>query len=244
MTEINYHRQLSLVNPESLKVPICVIGAGGIGSMTIIQLAKMGATDITVYDMDTVEEHNLPNSFFVPQLIGKNKAIAINSLVYMFTGKQIIPITEKYEGQSLAAYKIVIAAPDNMETRQAIWERVKHTDKLLYIDARMSAEFMDLYFIDPNNKSSVDLYEAHTLKIKNKDTLQETCTAKAIIYNTAGIGSLICNAVKRAVSNQPNPIRVMMDYQTLVLEPVSKKENPVTKISPTDKELVEPSETD
>jgi len=213
-------RQEGIVNHNRLQLPIVIIGAGGIGSMTIIQLMKMGVGNLTIYDMDKVEEHNLPNSFFPLQLIGENKAKAIASLSNMFTG--IVPkhIQEKYEGEDLSMYDIVIAAPDNMETRRSIWAKVKHTNKRLYVDARMSAEFMDLYFIDPNNKDDVNFYEKHTLTIMDVDTIEEACTARAIIYNTAGIGSFICNAVKRCVNGEMNPTRLMMDYRNLTLQPV------------------------
>jgi len=227
ITRSMYLRQEGIVNTSKLNLPVVIIGAGGIGSMTIIQLMKMGISNLTIYDMDTVEEHNLPNSFFPLQFTGKNKAKAIASVCHLFTG--LVPkfIEEEYKGTDLSQYQIVIAAPDNMETRRAIWNRVKHTNKKLYVDARMSAEFMDIYFIDPNDKKDVALYEKHTLNIKDEDTVEEACTERAIIYNTAGIGSFICNAVKRAVSGQENPARLMMDYKNFILQPIYTKERPV-----------------
>ncbi len=215
-----YHRQLNLIDPNRLLLPVTVIGAGGIGSMTIIQLAKMGVQNLTVYDMDLVEEHNLPNSFFPADYKGKNKALAIGGVVYMFTGTVINCIQEKYEGQMFPTESIVIVAPDNMEARQSAWSKAKHTDILLYVDARMSAEFMDIYFVRPNVKEDVKFYESHTLNVKDEDTVADPCTARAIIYNTAGIGSLICNAVKRAVNKEANPTRIMFDYRTLTMQEV------------------------
>ena len=223
MNDITFNRQEGIVDSRLLDIPITIIGAGGIGSMTIIQLIKMGATNLTVYDMDTVEGQNLPNSFFVPQLIDKNKADAIRTLGHLFSGKLIKAIPEKYTNQLFTEQEIIIAAPDNMEARQAIWKNVKHTNIKLYIDARMSAEFMDIFIIKPNDIDDVNFYEKHTLNIKDEDTVQEACTSKAIIYNTAGIGSYICNAIKRSINHQDNPARIMMDYNTLTLQAVESK---------------------
>ena len=64
-----YWRQLDIVNIDKLQVPIIVVGAGAIGSFVTLALAKMGCGNITSYDMDTVEEHNLPNQFYMKKFL-------------------------------------------------------------------------------------------------------------------------------------------------------------------------------
>ena len=59
-----YWRQTDIVDADRLaELPVTVIGAGATGSFITLALAKMGVRHITVYDDDTVEEHNLPNQF-------------------------------------------------------------------------------------------------------------------------------------------------------------------------------------
>ena len=63
MNSIYFLRQLDIADPCQFKdKPITVIGAGGIGAATVVALAKTGFENITVYDFDKVEEHNLPCS--------------------------------------------------------------------------------------------------------------------------------------------------------------------------------------
>ena len=43
-------RQMDICPPEKLQFPITVIGAGAIGSASVLTLAKMGCGNITVWD--------------------------------------------------------------------------------------------------------------------------------------------------------------------------------------------------
>jgi len=45
-------RQLDILPPEKIQFPIVVIGAGAIGSATVVTLAKMGCSSITVWDYE------------------------------------------------------------------------------------------------------------------------------------------------------------------------------------------------
>ena len=52
MESNRFWRQLDLCPPDKLKFAITVIGAGAIGSATVVTLAKMGCSNIIVYDGD------------------------------------------------------------------------------------------------------------------------------------------------------------------------------------------------
>ena len=49
---------------KKFNTPIHIIGCGATGSWVALMLAKMGISNITCWDFDKVEEHNLPNQFF------------------------------------------------------------------------------------------------------------------------------------------------------------------------------------
>lgn len=59
-----------------------VIGAGGIGSHMGLLLARMGAIDVTVYDNDRLEFHNLSRTPYPAIAVGENKAGALLSLMH------------------------------------------------------------------------------------------------------------------------------------------------------------------
>jgi threonine dehydrogenase-like Zn-dependent dehydrogenase len=54
-------RQPDILPPGKLQFPIVVIGAGAIGSVAVVTLTKTGCSNITVWEPDTLEEHNAGN---------------------------------------------------------------------------------------------------------------------------------------------------------------------------------------
>jgi len=79
--ENRFIRQMGICPPEKLQFPIVVIGAGAIGSATVITLTKMGCSNITVWDDDILNEHNVPNQMCKPSIVGWNKTQALQRLV-------------------------------------------------------------------------------------------------------------------------------------------------------------------
>ena len=70
---MDFWRQMGIVDPAALQIPISVIGVGGIGSPTVFALTKMGCRNVTIYDDDIIELHNLPNQMFGGNDLGKQK---------------------------------------------------------------------------------------------------------------------------------------------------------------------------
>lgn len=71
---LNKHREY--FDPEKIreaKVPIHIIGVGAIGSHIAIQLAKLGIEEITVWDFDTVDDHNIQIKFIHFKILENQK---------------------------------------------------------------------------------------------------------------------------------------------------------------------------
>jgi hypothetical protein len=176
-------RQLDIADPAKFRdKPITVIGAGGIGAATVVALAKTGFEHITVYDFDTVEEHNLPNQLLPlythSQTIGYAKVYALDDLTRQLTGIRLQAHHQRYTDQPLG--EIVISAVDSLDARRQIWERVSQSmDTLFYLDGRMAITSMDLYAINMLNEEVVAKYEP-TLSGKAEEL---PCTARATMFN-------------------------------------------------------------
>lgn len=207
-------RQLDIVTPEDLKSPLTVIGAGAVGSITALCLAKMGAPDITVYDFDTVEDHNYPNQYFRIRDIGRPKVEALREIVKEQSGTEIKARNERYEKQKLAG--LVITAVDSMAVRKAVWQRVRLNPAVpLLIDPRMGGEVGNVYLVKPIDPEGIKAYEA-TL-YTDEQAVQEKCTARAVIYNVAVLGGIVACLVKKAVRREPLPREVNLDLRNLAL---------------------------
>ena len=56
MTNLDIRRHMELFNPEKFTLPVHIIGAGATGSWLALSLAKLGITNITVWDFDVVAD--------------------------------------------------------------------------------------------------------------------------------------------------------------------------------------------
>ena len=214
MDETKYHRQLDILDPKLMDVPVVVIGAGATGSFTSLTLAKMGVRNITVYDFDTVEEHNLPNQFYRQYDVGKPKVEALREIIEQFEGIQITAKNEKYRGQRLSG--VVITCVDSMDARLNIWKFVKNNpDVKLYIDSRMGAEVMRVFSLNPSDKFQCDAYAENLYP--SSEALQERCTAKTIMYTVLSLASLLANQVKKFLVGDELKRELLFDLKTITL---------------------------
>lgn len=206
-----FKRQLDLVKPEELEFPILIIGAGGIGSWTALTLAKMGCSNITVVDHDTVETHNIPSQFYKTDQIGWYKVNALKDNIKEFTDIEINPIFGKYDEVKLETKpRVIICAVDSLKTRKEIWDSLQTEDHWdCFIDARMGGETLRLFVINPLHEPSVTKYEK-SLTSKAK-AHEEQCTAKAIVYNTQMAGGLVANLVKKFAKQEQTKMSFIVD---------------------------------
>ena len=210
---MDFWRQSDLVSPESLAFPVTVIGAGGVGSPVALALAKMGCREITLYDPDVVEAHNLPNQFYRLRDVGRPKVEALAELLREFASSDVRAVQERVAGQSLRG--VVISGVDSMDSRERIWrESIGYRAAVrLYIDARMGAQICRVLTVRPVDPDDVRWYEATLFPDERAN--EEPCMARAIIYTTLGLASLVANQVKRHALDEAHERDLLVDFTTL-----------------------------
>jgi molybdopterin/thiamine biosynthesis adenylyltransferase len=214
--KMDYWRQAGIVSHDDLnRMPVTVIGAGGIGSPTTIALAKMGVEDITIYDPDVIEEHNLPNQMYRLSDVGSPKVIALKDLVENYSGTSVETKQEEFSDQDVQG--LVVSGVDSMDARKQIWEEaIKWNPNVsMYIEGRMGAELARIQSVDPCDPDQVKWYES-TL-YSSADAEQAPCTERAIIYNVFMIASLIASQAKKFLNNQDIKKQIIFDLATLTL---------------------------
>lgn len=192
---VDFLRQSSIVTIDQLNsYPLIVIGAGGIGSPLVLAASKMGIFNISVFDDDTVDNHNLPNQFYRICDVGKTKVMALSEIVMDFAGITIDAHPELYVSQDLSG--IVVSAVDSMESRKAIWKKVKFNPRVaMYIEARMGGQMFRVFTLNPSNPDSIAKYEATLHDDSEAEPIR--CTERAIIYNVFMTAAFICNQIKK-----------------------------------------------
>jgi len=207
-------RQLDIVPPEKLSFPITVIGAGAIGSATAVTLAKMGCSDITVWDRDYLEDLNVPNQLCKPSMVGKPKVEALAELAYELAEVEIKEVFHRYAGQALKG--VVIVTVDNMTCRQNMWKRAKLNQKIpLLIDARMGTEFARIYTIHPLKVDEVDFYEENLYS--NEEAERLPCSARSIVYCPTVIAGMIALQIKKFAIGESLSKEILVDLPSLAL---------------------------
>jgi molybdopterin/thiamine biosynthesis adenylyltransferase len=204
-----------MVTPEQLSFPVTIVGAGGIGSPTALTLAKMGCPQITIYDPDTIEQHNLPNQLYRLADVGQPKVKALQAIIHEFTDCEVNPVAERLVEADLSG--VVISAVDSMAERQSIWQgSIRYRIRVdLYVDARMGAEVSRVFSVRPTDPDDVRFYES-TL-YSDLEATEENCTARAIIYNVLNVASLVANIVKRHARGEEGHRELIFDFATMSL---------------------------
>ena len=109
--------------PETCEGRIHIIGCGSVGSTLAELLVRYGLKNITLYDFDRVEAHNIANQMFTSKDINQEKVKAVADHLVEINPElaETLRIAEKgYTNQMLSGY--VFLCVDNIELRRKIVE--------------------------------------------------------------------------------------------------------------------------
>jgi molybdopterin/thiamine biosynthesis adenylyltransferase len=140
----------------------------------------MGISDITVYDGDRVEEHNLPNQLYRLDHVGMKKTDALWDIIVDFSGVELTANAYHYSRETLRG--IVICCVDTMDTRLKSWREVRKLEPELYIDTRMGAEVGKVLVVHPSLPNSCRKYEEDLYP--SSEAFYASCTVRfGIVYS-------------------------------------------------------------
>lgn len=214
MEKLNRSRQQDLFRPDQALSPVTLIGAGGVGSAVGLLLAKMGVPELSVFDFDTVEEHNLPSQLYRHADLGRSKVTALAEIAKEFADGQVEARAERFADQPVTG--LVISAVDSMDARLSIWERLRfNPDVALYVDTRMGANLAVIHCVKPCDPDDVRRYERHLYPSSEASDIP--CTARAIAYNTFGVASMVGAIVRKWWLVGDVPKSLQMDFDTFTV---------------------------
>ena len=206
---MNHLRQLDIIDPGMLNIPIHIIGCGSVGSWTALTLAKIGATQLTLWDFDVVEEHNIPNQAFRPADIGRPKVEALGEIIEVMTGNAARPQKRRFDG--LVDQGMVVVAVDSMDGRIALWRALRDQPIDWLIDSRMGAEVARILTVKVSSLARQRDY-GRTL-YRSTDALQEPCTARSTAYCATGLASYLTAKVVKILTGRPFSTDITIDFR-------------------------------
>jgi molybdopterin-synthase adenylyltransferase len=213
--DLRFLRQQDIIPMDRLqRLHVTIIGAGAIGSITCLWLAKMGLKNIKVFDPDTVELHNWSNQVYRNNDVGKQKVDALTEIIEELTDVKLQTYSEGFLSQPLT--ELVISGVDSMKSRKIIWKAIRHDPAVqMYIDARMGLETLTIHTVNPLRRDEKIAYR-QTLYNDN-EAIEEPCTARTICYTPLLAATVVCNLVKRYIKGELMPSNITLDLKTLTL---------------------------
>lgn len=181
--------------PSLYKKPVLLLGAGGIGSWTALMLARLGM-EITIYDHDLYEVHNMTGQLVRQKDIGKAKTEASYEILREFAPDASVMVDGKYTDDSLTN-DIVICGFDNMEARKIAFSKWKahimnlpteRRTQCFFQDGRLNAELLQIFSISGEDDIAIMNYEANHL-FNDDEVAELECTFKQTSHCAAMIGS-------------------------------------------------------
>jgi molybdopterin/thiamine biosynthesis adenylyltransferase len=174
-------------------------GAGGIGSWLAIFLSRVGYT-IYLYEMDTIEEHNIGGQAYFKNQIGKTKAEAVSDIVGLMCDELRITTIGKFEEDSPVT-PITFSAFDNMAARKIMFEQwkliAKDNPEALFIDGRMTAETGIIYCVTPDR---IEAYEKELFD--DSEVADDPCSYKATSHNGAVLAAYMLQNLLNIIGNK------------------------------------------
>lgn len=159
----DFSRQLEVFDPRQFNTPVHVIGCGAGGSWTAMMLAKLGVKDLTLWDFDTVGQHNLPNQLYKETDVGLLKSAQAARNCEDFSGTLPAYNTTAVDGDTQLS-GIVFMEVDSMKARKEIFEKAckNHLDIPLVVESRANVSGGRVYAFNPSSKLECEAY-AETL---------------------------------------------------------------------------------
>mgnify|MGYP003133402985 FL=1 len=194
-----------------------ILGCGAIGSSAALQIARMGATQFCLYDMDKVEEPNVGVSQYTYNDIDKPKVDALQNHLMALGVFTVSTYFERFsEFYPQGENDIAILGFDSMSSRLQAVEAlfsIPGVKPLYIIDGRMGAEHYQQYVFD---KPTVSKYKKTWYSDENGSP--EPCNAKATSYCSNLSGSMIANTVRKLVTDQPFNRSFSFHFPTMLLD--------------------------
>jgi molybdopterin/thiamine biosynthesis adenylyltransferase len=201
--DVRYTRQSSLIPLDKLPPRVIFVGVGGLGSNAAERVARIGVSEIVLYDPQTVEEVNLGSQAFLNDAVDKPKVIAAQEKLAVVSEAKVVPVQAKYDGSYLdLPGTVMVVTPDDMDVRAQVFRdyAMYNPNVSLYIEARMAGLWGEIYAINPSDPDQIAVYDTPKILFASKEAVELDCTARGVDFNCDGIAVLIANLIRAHVT--------------------------------------------
>ncbi|QQR52428.1 ThiF family adenylyltransferase [bacterium] len=200
--EIDFSQQTGWFDPNKYVGGVTIIGAGGIGCNVAFELLTMGVKDITLYDHDDVEPHNLASQKAYRLVdLGKPKVRALARLLLEYGADTVTVYQRRFTGDDVITTPLVIGAVDSMASRQLIWDAITNSPNVqFYLDGRLNKQTAQICAVEPFDP---DWYTKTWLFPDEMAPTDATCTMRTVVFPATAMAAIMCRHISRWFLGQP-----------------------------------------
>lgn len=133
--------------PETVTERVHIVGCGSVGSTIAENLVRCGVINLTLWDFDEVEPHNIVNQMFRAKDEGRNKAEALLDILCEINEDVRVKTklkTKGWQGENLSGY--VFLCVDSVDLRRQIVDvMMKSQNVRAVFDFRTGLEYAQHY---------------------------------------------------------------------------------------------------
>jgi len=194
-----FSRQEGLVPQERLEgLTISIIGVGAIGRQAALQLASLGARQLTLVDFDEVEAVNVTTQGYLQEDVGKSKVLATAQAISRIDfSMEVSQICARYR-PGLPVGDAIFCCVDSISARGAIWRSAGRNTQF-WVDGRMLGEVIRILSVAGNEGR--DYYP--TTLFAQAEAVTGACTARGVIYTAAIAAGLMTQQFTRWLRELP-----------------------------------------
>lgn len=204
MSRVSFLRHAAWFSPEFAKKPLNVIGCGAMGSHIALSAAKMGFHRFHLWDMDIVEEHNLPNQAYDVEHIGKFKVDALKSVLERFNPEVTVEVHNACFGSADAGLlegPVVLAVDSNKARKEIVDASFLNFKVDKIFETRLGFDYGEVNILDNMNPAQVNNFKAGLLdddKVPDGPCNQRICTTLVGMVSSWTVHTLCDYQAKKA----------------------------------------------
>lgn len=214
---------LEFFDGSAIKKAIHVIGCGAIGSHVAEQLARMGCSNIHLWDFDTVSPHNITNQMFMESDIGRPKVEAVADMMMAINSDIKLTLHNCPLEAPWIVNGYIFMCVDSIDVRKEIVKaNSMNPNAMMICDFRMRLTDAQYYAADMKNPKQVKEMLAtmdFTQEEADAATPQSACGVQlSVIYTVKAITACgACNFVKYIHGNDFKT-KIFVDMNLLAID--------------------------
>lgn len=199
---MNLNKSLEFFNPVKVDAPIHVIGIGAMGSRIAELLVRLGIERINIWDMDTVDAHNITNQLYFNSQIGMKKTDALADILTDINPQCTVVKHGEWKDNTLGGY--IFLCVDNIDLRRTIVEKCMDSEAVKgMFDCRMRLTDAQSYGANWKDEAQRKVL-LNTMKFSHEEATDATPVSAC--GTTLSVASTVVSTAAFTVSNFMNLI--------------------------------------